>query len=41
MVANRISTVRDSGRRVALRDGQLAEEGTHQPLLQAGGIYYD
>jgi len=39
VIAHRLSTVRDAHRIVVIAGGRVAEEGTHQELLQAGGIY--
>ena len=39
MIAHRLHTVRDADRIVVLRDGAIAESGTHQELLDRDGIY--
>lgn len=39
VIAHRLSTVRDADRIVVLDSGKIAEEGAHQELLAAGGIY--
>ncbi len=39
IIAHRLSTVRDADRIVVLTDEGIAEQGTHDTLLQAGGIY--
>ena len=39
MIAHRISTVRDADRILVLKDGAIAEAGTHAELLARGGIY--
>jgi ATP-binding cassette subfamily B protein len=41
VIAHRLSTIRDSDRIIVLRHGQIAEEGNHQQLMDARGIYYD
>ena len=39
VIAHRLSTVRRADRIVVLRDGAIAEEGTHAELLARGGLY--
>jgi ATP-binding cassette subfamily B protein len=39
VVAHRLSTIRNAGRIVVLDHGQIAEIGTHEALLAAGGVY--
>ncbi|MDO6434796.1 peptidase domain-containing ABC transporter [Flavitalea sp. BT771] len=41
VVAHRLSTVRNADKIVVLQDGKVAEEGTHQELIQAEGKYYE
>lgn len=38
-VAHRLRTIYDSDQILVLRDGHVAEVGTHSELLQRGGIY--
>ena len=39
VIAHRLSTVRDADRIIVIEHGQIAEEGTHQELLDRGGEY--
>ncbi|MFT6161231.1 MAG: ATP-binding cassette subfamily B protein [Myxococcota bacterium] len=39
VIAHRLSTVRDADRVVVLADGQVAEQGTHDALIEADGLY--
>src|SRR5262245_50102531 len=38
-IAHRLSTIRDADKIIVLKDGVVAEEGTHDELLACGGIY--
>ena len=40
-IAHRLSTIRDANKILVLKDGVLAEEGTHEELVARGGIYAD
>ncbi len=39
IIAHRLSTIRAAHRIVSIADGVIAEVGTHEELLQTGGIY--
>jgi ATP-binding cassette subfamily B protein len=38
-IAHRLSTVRDADRILVLKDGQVAEQGSHAELMAEGGLY--
>lgn len=38
-IAHRLSTIRGADKIVAIKDGVVAEEGTHEELLARGGVY--
>ena len=39
MIAHRLSSIVDADRNYVLKDGSIAEEGTHETLLQKNGVY--
>ena len=39
VIAHRLSTVRGADHIVVLHHGALCEEGTHEELLELGGLY--
>jgi ATP-binding cassette subfamily B protein len=39
VIAHRLSTIKNASRILALHDGRLAEEGTHDELIKANGLY--
>jgi ATP-binding cassette subfamily B protein len=39
IIAHRLSTLRNADFILVLKEGQIIERGTHQELLEAGGIY--
>lgn len=39
IIAHRLSTIRSAGRIVVISDGVIAEEGTHEALLEKSGMY--
>jgi ABC-type multidrug transport system fused ATPase/permease subunit len=38
-IAHRLSTIRDADKIIVFKDGRVAEQGTHDELLAAGGVY--
>ena len=40
VVAHRLSTVRDADKIVVIDQGKIAEEGTHQQLIDKEGLYF-
>ena len=41
VIAHRLSTIKDADLILVMRDGDIAEQGTHDDLLAAGGFYAD
>ena len=41
IIAHRISAVRHADEIIVLKDGAIAERGTHESLLEQKGLYYD
>ncbi len=41
VIAHRLSTVKKANRIIVMREGKIAEEGTHDGLLKSGGLYKD
>ncbi len=41
LISHRVSTLRNSDRIIVLKEGTIAEEGTHEALIQKEGIYAD
>jgi ATP-binding cassette, subfamily B, bacterial len=39
VIAHRLATIQRANRILVLEDGRIVEEGTHQQLLRAGGVY--
>ncbi len=41
IIAHRLSTIRNAGRIVSIAGGEIVESGTHDALIQKGGLYAD
>ena len=41
VIAHRLSTVRNADKIIVMERGQVADQGTHEELLERGGIYAD
>ncbi len=41
VIAHRLSTIKNADRILVLAEGRLVEEGAHDQLIAAGGIYYN
>lgn len=41
VIAHRLSTIQHADRILVLHDGEIRETGTHEELLNRGGLYYD
>ena len=39
VIAHRLATIRGCDRIIVLQDGEICEEGPHDALMQAGGLY--
>jgi ABC-type multidrug transport system fused ATPase/permease subunit len=39
VIAHRLSTIRNADQILVLRAGEIVERGTHDALMQAGGLY--
>jgi ATP-binding cassette subfamily B protein len=41
IISHRISTVKNADNIIVLDNGEIAEQGTHDVLVELGGIYAD
>lgn len=41
IIAHRLSTIRSAGRIISIADGVITESGSHQELMERGGLYAD
>ena len=41
MIAHRLTTVQNADKIYVLKDGKIAEEGTHAQLMEKGGLYHN
>ena len=39
VIAHRLSTIRKADQILVLKEGAIVEQGTHQDLVEAGGLY--
>ncbi|CAJ0931151.1 unnamed protein product, partial [Mesorhabditis belari] len=41
IIAHRLSTIRNADKIIAIKEGEVIEEGSHDELIQQKGLYYD
>jgi ABC-type transport system involved in Fe-S cluster assembly fused permease/ATPase subunit len=40
VIAHRLSTIKNADKIIVLSNGKIVETGTHNQLMEMGGIYY-
>ena len=41
LISHRISTVKDADQIIVVNEGRIVERGTHDELVEKGGVYAD
>lgn len=41
VIAHRLSTIKNASKIIAIKDGEIAEVGTHEDLIAKQGLYYE
>ena len=40
VIAHRLSTIKNADRILVMKEGQIVEQGSHEALLEQGGLYH-